>query len=167
MADDCTPPLLLHQNIAMKHPLTLLASALLLGFSSCTEDPTTTEMLTDGRWQLKTLTINPGVIVSGVVITDYYNQMHEYDKDNILEFKADGTFITDEGATKEFPSDPQTKQGNWLLSANEDMLTVWMQQDTVVYGLVNIAEAAMTLTYSQRDTSTNVNYTLTAGFEKY
>ncbi|MCF8256547.1 MAG: hypothetical protein K9J06_03285 [Flavobacteriales bacterium] len=151
----------------MKSQTILLAFALLLGFSACTEDPTTTEMLTDGRWQMSTLTINPGVIVSGVVITDYYSQLYEYDKDNILEFIANGTFITDEGPTKEFPSDPQTKQGNWLLSANEDMLTVWMAEDTLVYDLLNISGTAMTMTYSQRDTSTNINYTLTAGFGKY
>lgn len=151
----------------MKSQTILVATALLLGFSACTEDPTTTELLTDGRWQMRTLTINPGVIVSGVVITDYYSQLYEYDKDNIIEFKADGTFISDEGPTKEFPSDPQTKQGNWLLSANEEMMTVWMEEDTLVYGIVNIAEAAMTMTYSQRDTSTNINYSLTAGFEKY
>jgi hypothetical protein len=61
----------------MKSHTILLATALLLGFSACTEDPTTTELLTDGRWQMRTLTIDPGVIVNNVVITDYYSQLYE------------------------------------------------------------------------------------------
>lgn len=116
---------------------------------------------------MSTLTIDPGIIVGGVVITNYYSQLYEYDKDNIVQFNEDGTYVSDEGATKEHPDDPQTRQGNWLLSLNEDVLTVWVEQDTLVYGLVDISESALTLTYSQRDTSTNVNYTLTAGLVKY
>jgi hypothetical protein len=151
----------------MKNILLPTLAIMLLPFAGCEKEKTTTELLTDGRWQMKTLTIDPGIIVSGVVITNYYSQLHEYDKDNILEFKADGTFITDEGPTKQHPDDPQTKQGQWLLSASEDMLTVYLNQDTAIYGLVNLSEAAMTLTYSQRDTATDINYTLTAGFGKY
>ena len=144
----------------------LLAAALLFTFQSCTDEATIAQLLTDGDWQLSTVTIDPPVVVDGVVITNYYGQMYEYDKDNILSFQTNGTLTTDEGATKEFPSDPQTKSGSWLLSADEQELTVWTSEDTIVYGLVAVSEAAMTLTYSQRDTATQINYTLTAGFVK-
>lgn len=151
----------------MKRASIIISALILSALAGCKEEPTTAELLTDGRWQMRSLTINPGVIVSGVVITDYYSQLYEYDKDNILQFKADGTYIIDEGATKEFPSDPQTRQGNWLLSANEDKLTVWVSADTLVYDLLTVTEDLLEVRYAQRDTSTNINYILTGGFEKY
>jgi hypothetical protein len=40
-----------------------------------------------------------------------------------------------------------------------------MNGDTLVYGLIDLDEEAMTLNYSERDTATDINYTLTAGFE--
>ena len=131
---------------------------------SCKEDPTTTELLTDGGWNLKTLTIDPSVTVNEVVITDYYHQLYDYDKDNILTFFSDGTYTSDEGALKEHPTDPQTKQGNWLLSNSEDMITVFLNEDTAVYTLASISENALTLIYSERDTATQINYSFTAGF---
>lgn len=131
---------------------------------SCKEDPSTNELLTDGGWNIKTLTINPSITINGVVITDYYNQLYDYDKDNILTFYSDGTYTSDEGALKENPSDPQTKQGNWLLSNSEDMITVFLNEDTAVYTLASVSENSLTLIYSERDTATQINYSFTAGF---
>lgn len=132
--------------------------------SSCKEDPTTTELLTDGGWNIRTLTINPSITINGVVITDYYNQLYDYDKDNILTFNSNGTYTSDEGALKEHPNDLQTKQGNWLLSESEDKLTVFIAEDTAIYTLVSVSEDALTLIYSERDTATQINYSFTAGF---
>jgi hypothetical protein len=155
------------QKQSMKKYVLSIGLAIILIMPSCKEDQTTTELLTDGSWNIKTLTINPSVTINGVVITDYYNQLYDYDKDNILTFKTDGTYTSDEGALKEFPSDPQTKQGSWLLSNTEDKITVYVDQDTAVYGLLNVSKDLLTLSYSERDTATQINYTFTAGFSKY
>lgn len=142
----------------------LILLTLSTALSSCKKDPTVSEMLTEDDWQMTTLTINPAIIVDNVAITDYYSQLYDYDKDNILRFRTDGTFISDEGALKENPNDPQTRQGNWLLSTSEDMITVWVDDDTLNYSLLTITEDLMSLSYSQRDSATQINYTLTAGF---
>ncbi len=159
------PPIYLSKPPNMKTRSLLLVSAFALSLSSCKEDPTTVELLTANDWRMTSLTIDPPVMVEQVLITNFYSQIYEYDKDNILRFLENGTFVTDEGATKEFPSDPQTRQGDWQLSVSEDELTVSMNGDTVVYGLIDLDEEAMTLNYSERDTATDINYTLTAGFE--
>lgn len=147
-----------------------IIAILVLGttFHSCNQkdDPTTTELIVDGTWTMTSLTINPAIIVNNVAITDYYSQLYDYDKDNILDFKTDGTFITDEGPLKEFPSDPQTRQGHWLLSSSETTITVWFDEDTVNYNLLDVTSDFLELSYAQRDTATQINYTLTAGFTK-
>ncbi|MCF8275615.1 MAG: hypothetical protein K9J17_02685 [Flavobacteriales bacterium] len=148
----------------MKTHISILGLVIITLFASCKRDPTTTELLTDGSWNMKTLTINPSITINGVVITDYYNQLYDYDKDNILTFNTNGIVTSDEGPLKEFPSDPQTKQGNWLLSTSEDVITVYLNDDTAVYELSAISESQLTLIYSQRDTATQINYTLTAGY---
>lgn len=142
----------------------LILGVFMAALSSCKKDPTVTELLTDDDWRMTTLTINPAIIVDNVAITDYYSQLYDYDKDNILRFRVDGTFISDEGALKENPNDPQTRQGNWLLSSSENMITVWVDDDTLTYDLLTIDENLLKLSYSQRDTATQINYTLTAGF---
>lgn len=143
----------------------LLFVAVVLSITSCNqEDPTVTELLTGDDWKMETLTIDPAIVVNGVAITNYYSQLYDYDKDNILRFKTDGTFITDEGPLKEDPNDPQTQVLNWLLAVDEGEMTVWNETDTVVYGIPSITKDHLTLTYSQRDTATQINHTVTAGF---
>lgn len=141
-----------------------LITAIALLLSSCAEKPSTTELLTTDDWHMTTLTINPAIVQNGVAITDYYNQLYDHEKDNLLRFSTDGTFIADEGPTKENPTDPQTKQGNWLLSASENMITVWVEMDTLTYSLLHVSQDALSLSYSERDTASQINYTLTAGF---
>lgn len=149
----------------MRKILLVLLGFTFCAFQSCKKDPSVTELLTSDDWKLKTLTVNPAVIVNNVAITDYYSQLYDYDKDNILRFRTDGTFISDEGTLKENPNDPQTKQGNWLLSTSETTITVWVDNDTINYNLLDVSESSLSLSYSERDTSTQINYTLTAGFE--
>lgn len=144
--------------------LSLILLGCVLTLQSCKKDPTVNEMLIDADWHMTALTINPAIIVNNVAITDYYSQLYDYDKDNTLRFRTDGTYISDEGALKEHPSDPQTKQGSWLLSTTEDMITVWVGEDTISYNLLKITEDLMRLSYSHRDTATQINYTLTGDF---
>lgn len=105
----------------------LIAAALcLLVLSSCEkeDDPTRTEMLTSGRWQLTGAVANPPVTVGGISFSDVYTVMPACYKDNLYTFKTDGTAEVDEGAQKCDPASPQTLPVNWSLSANEQELTL-------------------------------------------
>lgn len=151
------------ESYPMKKALAFVV--ILFTFQSCNqENLSITDMLTQDDWKLETLTVDPAVIVNNVAITNYYSQLYDYDKDNTIRFRTDGIMITDEGPLKGNPNDPQTLSVNWLLSASEDMITAWNETDTVVYGIPHLAEDHLTLTYSQRDTATQINYTFTAGF---
>jgi hypothetical protein len=148
----------------MSRNTSLTMGALCL-LAACTDpEPTITERITEGQWRLEALTIDPAIEVSGTLITDYYNQLYGYDRDNIIRFGTDGTYTVDEGPTKELPTDPQTRTGHWLLSEAEDQITAWISPDTVVYGLEEVTDARLTLTYAERDTATQINYTFTAVF---
>ena len=139
--------------------------AIVLTLQSCNqEDLSITDLLTQDDWKLETLTIDPAIVVNNVSITNYYDQLYDYDKDNTLRFNTDGTFITNEGPLKENPNDPQTISAEWLLAASENAMTVWNSTDTLEYGIPLITKDQLTLTYSERDTATQINYTFTAGF---
>lgn len=144
---------------------TFLLLCVTVFMQACKNDPTVTELLTEDVWKIETLTIDPAIIVDNVAITNYYNQLQDYDKDNTLRFKTDGTFVADEGALKEHPNDPQTTEAEWLLAASEDALTVWNTTDTILYTIPVINEEHLTLVYTERDTATQINYTFTAGFK--
>ncbi|HRI59628.1 MAG TPA: lipocalin family protein, partial [Saprospiraceae bacterium] len=51
-------------------------------------------------------------------------QLAACDKDNFVEFKADGSFVSDEGATKCNAADPQQETGTWAFAQNETHLVV-------------------------------------------
>ncbi len=138
--------------------------AFLTLLQACKNELSVTELLTGDDCKLESLTIEPAIVINNVAITDYYNQLYDYDKDNILRFRADGPFITDEGPLKENPNDPQTVGAEWLLSSSETSMTVWNETDTVEYGIPVLNENNLTLSYTERDTATQINYTFTARF---
>ena len=106
--------------------LLLLAAAL----GSCKKDNETTpataskaDMLAAKSWrisaQTSTYTINGTPIV-----TNEYSSMTACEKDNFLKFNANKTAVFDEGASKCDPSDPQTQNGTWELTANDTKLNL-------------------------------------------
>jgi hypothetical protein len=111
----------------MKKPIFfLLGIGLALFLGACDSDSdnaSNTDNLTSGQWKLSsgvaTFTFN------GVQQTvDVYAQLPACDKDNFAEFKSDGTFVSDEGATKCNPADPQQEAGTWSFTQNETHLVV-------------------------------------------
>lgn len=110
--------------------LSLLAIASIFVLSSCKKDETTkspTEYLTAGNWKVTGMTINPGIEVAGIVITDiYYLMVQDCAKDNLIKFNTDGSVTDDEGATKCSSDDPQTTtDGTWTLSTDSKTLTIY------------------------------------------
>jgi len=144
----------------------LIVSGSLVMLISCKEEPSQEELLTDGGWIIFAVTVDPAVVVNNVVISDYYSQMHDYDKDNILRFRADGTFESDEGALKEHSSDPQFQYGEWRFEDNEAKLELSRLNDTIQYQLLNLTESELKLKYAERDSVTDILYSFTATFGK-
>ncbi len=76
---------------------------------------TKTELITTGSWIVSDLLMNGASI---------YAFMDACSKDDFMTFKTNGTVITDEGATKCAPADPQTSSSNWSFSSDEKKITI-------------------------------------------
>jgi len=146
----------------MKYFTSLLS--LLILFSSCKKDKTKEELLL-GDWQLNALTIDPPQLVNGAVITNWYSQLEDCDKDNILSFFDTKIFVADEGPTNCDTLDPQNISGNWIFLNNETELRLVHDTDTAIYTLIDLNEDLIKMSYSERDSS-NIMHTLTATFGK-
>jgi hypothetical protein len=95
---------------------------------ACNKSPTApatkTDLITNKNWVMTSATINPGVNINGVVITDMYAQLPPCIKDNIMRFSSNGTYVDDEGATVCSAGAPQTTPGTWAFSPNETVVTM-------------------------------------------
>lgn len=98
-----------------------------LTLNSCKKEETPvktkTELICNGNWIAKSFTVNPGIDVGGVVITDWYTQLDACDKDDYDKFESNGLGVTNEGATKCNSADPQTSAFTWSFKNNETVLT--------------------------------------------
>lgn len=74
-----------------------------------------TELITSGSWRVSSL------VLGG---TDIWPSQDACDKDDLSIFKADGTYIDDEGPTKCDSSDPQQSTSTWKFMNNETMLEI-------------------------------------------
>ena len=99
--------------------------ALTLSLSSCKKDAdspapvvtkkTKTELLTAGSWVMTGMKTNS---------VDLFPFLPNCQKDNFFTFKANGTYIDDEGKTKCDLGDPQTSTGSWKFIANETKIVL-------------------------------------------
>jgi hypothetical protein len=106
---------------------------LLVVLASCNKDDdnntpppkTAQEYLTAGFWKTTAMTIDPGINLGGTVITNFFAQVPDCTKDDLVRFNTNGTITDDEGPTKCDPNDPQTvNEGTWVLSADSKTLTI-------------------------------------------
>lgn len=143
----------------------LLPLMVVLAMASCKkDDPTTTELLIDSDgWILVSMTVDPPIVdpITGTSITDFYAQMDACDKDDITIFQDNGTYITDEGATKCDPNDPQTETGTWVLSADEKTITI----DGESWTIESLTKSSMRVTFPFDEPYTGITYTMTATLE--
>lgn len=70
------------------------------------------------------------------------------DLDNCMNFKTDGKFIVDEGATKCTPTAPQTNnQGTWSMTPDEKQVVLIDQNNvTTTYKIESISSAQFVVT---------------------
>lgn len=134
---------------------------------SCKKDPTRTELLTNKNWKLTACAIDPALNVGGTLISDFYAQMAACDKDDIYNYKDNGTMTRDEGPLRCNGNDPQTYMGVWAFSSDNSTLTV-----TITYGTTPVTQShtilELTKTISRTKYTQNVdlgsgllNYTFT------
>ena len=109
----------------IKHFALIFIFALTL--NSCKKETTPvkskTELICNGNWIIKSITVNPGIDVGGVVITDWLTQREPCENDNYDKFESSGSGVTNEGATKCNPAGPQTFAFTWSFKNNETVLT--------------------------------------------
>lgn len=126
----------------LKKGLILIALAAII-FTACkkNEDDNTpasktkTEMITTGSW------ITVDMLYNGASI---WALSDPCSKDDFMTFKTNGTVITDEGATKCDPSDPQTTTDNWSLSSDGKKITI----DSEVADLTSLTNTDMVVTFT-------------------
>jgi len=147
-----------------------------LAFTSCKKDKkdpepepepvvlTNTQKLSNKNFKLTAATIDPGVPVGGATITDWYAQMDDCQKDDLLMFSDNGTYKDDEGATKCNTSDPQTTTGTWVWNTNETIITV--TTGTTVISFDVLTNDGTTLKVKLTEKIGNTNYVLTETFVK-
>ena len=109
----------------MKKPIFFMLSIALF-FVACDKDDNganNTDNLTGSQWKITSSVAK--FTFNGVEQTvDVYAQLPACQKDNLVEFKTDGTFIADEGATKCSPNDPQEETGTWVFAQDETHIVV-------------------------------------------
>jgi len=146
----------------MKNLILLLLVALVFTFNSCKKDKdevvtpkTKTQLLCGKNWKITAATVDPAIDWngSGAVSANLYNQLQTCEKDGINVYNSNGTYTSDEGASKCDVSDPQTVTGTWVFNTNETIIT-----------LITLNETTLVLSYSEVINS--VNYTVTATFTK-
>jgi len=150
---------------------TLLGIALLATFAfftSCSKDKTTTtfttpetntQKLVGKNWLMSAATINPGFPDGmGGTFTDYYALMDDCDKDDFTNYNANGTYISDEGASICDTTSAQTTPGTWKFTNNETNLLI---DDSTSLGIVQLEASIMKLKMTQVIDSTEQTITFT------
>jgi hypothetical protein len=131
--------------------------------------PTNTEKLTGKNFKLTALTVNPGLNVSGTVITDLYtNLMEACEKDNLLSFTADGKYKEDEAGSKCDPTDPQVVTGTWSFNSTESIVTLKADGATLADNLNIVTNDGTTLKFTSEatDPNTSIKYVFTYTYTK-
>jgi len=152
--------------------LTLITGSILF-LTNCkkdTKDPdptpvvstqTNTERLTGKNFKMTAATIDPSILG----VTDYYSQLPDCQKDDLIRFDTPNIFKSDEGATKCNTNDVQTKTGTWVWSTDETIITVTRSGEDPQSWTVLINDGTtLKVKYTEKINATN--YTLTATFVK-
>ena len=108
----------------LRFQLVVLGSVVLLG-AGCGKatdpPPSKSALLTAHRWQLSAFA-SASTMGSTTTTTDAYATLAACQKNNFLQFAADGTYVNDEGPTLCVPGTPQTTPGTWTFASDETEL---------------------------------------------
>ncbi|MEQ9415715.1 MAG: hypothetical protein RIF39_17890 [Cyclobacteriaceae bacterium] len=120
--------------------LTLALTITLLSSCSKDDDPILSrlELLTQKPWKLKSTTI-VGIGSSPPESTS---------ADDLHTFNADGTYLFDEGPTKEDSSDPQTVNGKWEFAEAETIIKLSYGGLTLNQEIVELSSSTLKVKFN-------------------
>jgi hypothetical protein len=159
----------------MKKIALMIAALAFLTVSSCKkedEKKTTTpaksktELLTAKAWKMTAFTVNPGItfVPGGPTITDFFAQLEPCEKDDTEKFNTGGTGVSDEGATKCDPADPQTESFTWVFNPSETIITIDGESQNIIQLDETTFKSSVILDGSDIGGTAGVKYTLTGTF---
>jgi hypothetical protein len=145
----------------------IAASSLM--FSACKKDEAKTDAKPSGSsiivgkdWRLIGLTIS----VPGQPATDLYAQMDACDKDDLIEYLANGSLIDKAGATKCDPAEPDSQNGGtWALLNNDAQLRL-INGDTTIINVQELSANTMRGYTAESDPVSDLIYTTSFTFTK-
>jgi Lipocalin-like domain len=124
------------------------------------------EIIVGKNWKQISITMDPGININGVVVTDLFAQFENCEKDGSTKFLANGNYAEDEGSLKCDPSDPQTLSGTWVFNPDETVLTMTETGDVPVsYDVVTLNSTTMVVTTTSSDFGDELNHKLTLTFK--
>jgi len=134
----------------MKKPIFFLLALLALSFAACDKDDdnsgSNTDKLTNGKWKLSASVAK--FTFNGMEQTvDVYGQLPDCDTDNEIEFKADGTLISDEADEKCNANDPQQEVGTWSFNQDETEITVSGIDDNFTAEIIELTNSKLRVKY--------------------
>ncbi len=98
-------------------------------FSACEkeEDISKPEAITNNKWVLKSIDLEPGLYVNldghGVIVNEYYDKVDSCKTDEILDFKPNGDYH-EKNVIKCDSLGPSGRYGVWHFNANLSMVTI-------------------------------------------
>ncbi|TNE64686.1 MAG: DUF5004 domain-containing protein [Bacteroidetes bacterium] len=148
--------------------LAILGMAVIFATTSCKKDDEETvdraKLLTNGQWQLTSLTVDPALDFFGTPVTNIYAQMPTCVKDDLAIFNTNGTVNFDEGASKCELNDPQTTTGTWVLNTTQTILSITTDGETESWNISSLTSNAFNVQY--QETLDGITYTFSGTFTK-
>lgn len=103
--------------------------------------------------------MNPGIPDGmGGTITDFYAFLDDCEKDNFMNFNANGTYITDEGALICDTASAQITLGTWKFTNNETNLLL---DDSTNLGIVQLDATFIKVKITEKIDTTDQTITYT------
>lgn len=130
----------------MKHFSRLLSIAVVAAFfalSACKDDDepnlSRTELLTMKPWK-----------ITGIAIVGFGGATppESFQADDTFAFNTDGTYVFNEGATKEDPADPQEITGTWEFAENETVLKITFSGITLSKDIKELSTSVLKVQYN-------------------
>jgi hypothetical protein len=107
-----------------------LIAVFALSLSSCgkKKEKTNTEKISTSKgWVLKAATVTPAITVQGEPTTNFLNYLYDYEKDDIIIFNANGSFIINPGSKKPAADEDgyvEEKASTWKFNSDETKVTM-------------------------------------------
>ena len=146
----------------MKHYV--LSALLLVGLAGCSKKDdsavlTPTDLLSAKNWRKSAQTTSTVYSTSSTPsVQDEYSSVQACRRDDFTKFNTDNTVTVDEGATRCYATDPQTRTYKWNLNSVTTQLTL----NGIVYDVTTLSATTLSLRYVYSFTTSNGTANATA-----